>query len=366
MALALLGCGGTSSPTTSSGPSPGAYLWQVSDINSVIYTSTLNSSTGQVGSPVNSGGFACNGIGSNVSTIAVAPSRKFLFVLDLCVERVHVYSMSGPGIKLTEVAGSPFYQTVVIGSSSESPASLSIDESGQSLYEVLSPQEIVQWDIDSSTGALTDVSHIIEPANTSLFQGIIDPSGRFLFAADGENRIFAYVIGSGGALSSISGSPFTIPSGGNPTYIEATGKFLYALLYGGGVAAFTIDNSTGALVSVPGSPFPTTYFLTSGLAIDPVGKFLYVTEADALTDGFTIDANSGALAAITGSPFATGLAASSLVTDSSGQFLYFPDESNSTVIGYKIDPSTGSLLTLAGSPFPAAPSPLQIINLTIP
>src|SRR5580700_5867562 len=72
------------------------------------------------------------------------------------------------------------------------------------------------------------------------------------------------------------------------------------------ISAYTINAGNGALIAVPGSPFPAG-FLPLGLAVDPAGKFVYVTNNfDGIVLAYTINASNGALTAVPGSPFPVG------------------------------------------------------------
>jgi DNA-binding beta-propeller fold protein YncE len=96
--------------------------------------------------------------------------------------------------------------------------------------------------------------------------------------------------------------------------VEASGRFVYAPLgtvnsYPPGtkipfaIEAFGIDNSSGALTQIVGSPFAATN--PTSITLDPSGKFAFV-----VTDGgifaYTIDSTTGVLTAVAGSPFFQG------------------------------------------------------------
>src|SRR4029077_5753516 len=89
-----------------------------------------------------------------------------------------------------------------------------------------------------------------------------------------------------GALTEVSGSPFfaggALYSGVFTT--DATGQFLYAAVgpsnNGGApgvLVAFSINQTTGALTNVPGSPYLVGQLATS-VTVEPSGKFLYSTD----------------------------------------------------------------------------------------
>jgi DNA-binding beta-propeller fold protein YncE len=71
------------------------------------------------------------------------------------------------------------------------------------------------------------------------------------------------------------------------------------------VWGYSISAASGALTSIPGSPFAAGAFAES-VAVDPSGKFAYVANGDGTVSGYTINATSGAVTDIPGSPFAAG------------------------------------------------------------
>src|SRR5580698_2137193 len=95
-------------------------------------------------------------------------------------------------------------------------------------------------------------------------------------------------------------------------------RYLYVANFGSNdVSAFTINTGTGALATVPGSPFPAGNSPDS-IAVDPTGRFAYVSnQTDSTVSAFTIDRGTGALQAVTGSPFATGPGPTSVAIDPS-------------------------------------------------
>jgi 6-phosphogluconolactonase (cycloisomerase 2 family) len=98
--------------------------------------------------------------------------------------------------------------------------------------------------------------------------------------------------------SSRQGSP-------NGLAIEPSGRFLYVTNDNSqAISAFSIDNSTGVLTPLSGTPVATGLY-PGGPYLHPTGKFLYVTNGgDGTISGYTINSTSGALTLISGSPFA--------------------------------------------------------------
>src|SRR5947207_11528014 len=105
-------------------------------------------------------------------------------------------------------------------------------------------------------------------------------------------------------MAPVAGSPFTVPGGGQPILdvIDSVGRYLYAPLFNGGIAAFVVDSTSGTLTNVAGSPFPTAY-VPSAVTISPSGKFLYVADfTDRAVGGFLLDRTTGALTAAPPAP----------------------------------------------------------------
>jgi 6-phosphogluconolactonase (cycloisomerase 2 family) len=211
----------------------------------------------------------------------------------------------------------------------------------------------------------------------------IDPSGRYLFASSGSGNagaVAAFTIDqSSGALTPVPGSPFIVPDypgctqfcqeGPTDVAVDSTGKYLYAVLgIEDAIAGFRIDQSTGSLSNLPGSPYPEQYFCTTNTcnfawteSIDPNGKFIYV--ADLQSNDFSIFGINPS----TGVPTYVGATGNTqggicvpqtLYVDPSGSFIYSlgwtstqcgPGEN--AVLGFSINEGSGSLISVPGSPF---------------
>jgi DNA-binding beta-propeller fold protein YncE len=360
LTLTLVRCGGSAVPSGGPppppppppvDPTPGDYIWQLTQSDG-IFVSTVNSSTGELGSPTFAGGPAD-------PAVAAIPSKKLLYSPDPHISgEFHGFSMIGPGVQLAELGGAPF-----LASSPGPIDDLTVDPSGKFLYTFESPSTIEQFSIDSKTGTLIRGASVTEMYVFS--QLIVDPTGNFLYALSG-GKIFGYRIDrANGSLSTIPGSPFPVPADRlqGQGVVESTGRFLYAIVSTNGVVGFSIDGATGGLTGIVGSPFPTSY-QPSCIAVDPSGRFAYVSNFIVGTvDAFNINSESGVLTAIPDSPFSVEYAGY-VVVDPSGTFLYMTGL-NRTILGFRIDPSSGSLSALTGSPFSSA-IPARLMSLRVP
>jgi 6-phosphogluconolactonase len=203
-----------------------------------------------------------------------------------------------------------------------------------------------------------------------------DSGGNHLYVAnEGSLDLSAYSINrTNGHLTPVPGANFPT---GSWTYqtgvaVHPSNKFVYVATDSNGcscgnsgVVAFSVA-SNGSLAPVPGSPF-----LTAGgniaIAVDPKGKYLYTsgfvssTNTNGVINAFKINQTTGALTALAGSPYPImpvtcpacwqGEQFNDITTDRNGNFLIGPGNFNGVIYVYRINRSTGSLAEVAGSPF---------------
>jgi 6-phosphogluconolactonase len=175
-----------------------------------------------------------------------------------------------------------------------------------------------------------------------------------------DNTVSGYGIGSGGALTALSNSPY--PAGNTPLGIAADhlGQFLYVANSGGAnISAYTIDSSTGVLTAASGSPFaagngPFT------MVVNPRNTVLYVTnQGDNTVSGYTIDAG-GVLTPVSDSPFATGNFPTCVEVIPPSHSAYVTNRDDNTIWRYRIG-SGGQLIPVADSPFATGNGPNAVV-----
>ena len=102
-------------------------------------------------------------------------------------------------------------------------------------------------------------------------------AGAVLLATGQLNGVYAFSIGSNGALTSVSGSPFKTRSQPFAVTTDPKARFPYvANADSADVSGYRIA-STGTLTKVSGSPFVTGKRPVS-VAVDPTGSFLFVSD----------------------------------------------------------------------------------------
>lgn len=184
------------------------------------------------------------------------------------------------------------------------------------------------------------------------------------------NTVSAFVVGVGGTLTMVPGSPFLTGGVGGAagfyashritTVSTSTGSFLYASNSGdnfvapgsNNISAFSINTTNGVLTSV-GLPVSTGAPGAVGdisLAATPNGQFLYAGKAglpSATIWGFSIGSN-GALMPLPGFPIYSN-GGDGMTVSPDGKFLALAVGSGVEMFSVG---ATGALTPVAGSPFP--------------
>lgn len=181
----------------------------------------------------------------------------------------------------------------------------------------------------------------------------------FAFVSNsGSATVSAFAISTTGALSTVSGSPFSAGAGAEFMAFDSVHKVLFVSNQTANtISAFSVDTGTGMLAAVPGSPIPAGTRPTA-VTVDSAGRFLFVANQAANSIGVFSIATNGALTQVAGSPFPAA-SPFGLTVNPTGTILYasnFPDSTVSdlnTVSAFSIA-ANGTLAPVAGSPFPDA------------
>lgn len=321
----------------------------------------------------------CGGVGKTavritVSKVNLAPP-KFLYATEFKAGRIAEYVVNPltGSIKPTS-QGSTWAHW--------GPVDIASDHWGNHLYVAnQGSHDINAYFISRSSGNLTQV-----PGSPFAIAGVghrivVTPSAHFVYvtsnsSSNGGNEtadINGFSVQSNGSLKPVPGSPFAIPgSPGIPALtVDPKGEYLYSSASSGGagaVAAYIIDQTSGALTPVSGSPFivpvgacsPGADFcqqVPTDLGIESTGKYLYGTLGiESALAAWAIDRSTGALTNLPGSPYpeqspegnfcpssAFGACPDSWTesVDPSGKFVYVADDQFNDISIFKLNQSTG-------------------------
>ncbi len=296
-----------------------------------------------------------------------------------------VYFMSGTSVEGAGIGGSTFAPltgyTAPATSSGFAPDVMLVTK--KYVYVPTGNTAVEGFSIDRKSGALTAIpgSPFTATGSGGTTDGAwTDPQGRFLFVgSEGSGAIWVFQINpTTGALTETAGSPFTsagtvLLSSADIMTVDASGKFLYVgqVSASTGVAAFAIDQTTGALTPVPGSPF--TNMGVAQIRASLTGEFLLgvaeiqdggVSATDTHIHVFSLNPVTGVPTEVSGSPFTTSSAPFDLAISPNGKFVYSVGTDTAKAVtgaieGFQMDLTSGALTKLAGSPFTALPTAQQ-------
>jgi len=305
-------------PSPASGETAGKYVYVTNFVSSgTIWCYTIDSGTGELTlqATVNAGKYP--------TAVTVDPTGSFAYTANMGDGTVSAYKINSTTGALTAVSGSPF-------TAGTSPTGVTIDPTGQFAYVAnMYTCTISAYTINSTTGVLTAISGSPFTAGTYPTSVTIDPTGEFAYVSNtGSSDISAYTIASNtdsvpGALTEVSGSPFSAHSYPNPVTIDPTGSFAYVSNMGySAISAYKITSGTGVLTEVSGSPFDTEVYPNT-VTIDPSGTYAYVSNMDSDSISvYKITSGTGVLTEVSGSPFDTGTSPNTVTIDPSGKYAY--------------------------------------------
>lgn len=318
-------------------------------------------------------------IGAGVSATTVQFSyASFLYLgVQNSPGQVYGYAQHPTTGALLSVSGSPF----TTGGNGTYGVTMSINNKYLYSADFVS-STISTFSINPLTGRL--VSGAVVNSDSTGLKGpnglFAHPSGSYLYVSNYYgNDVSGYAVGTDGSLTRLTGSPFSTSGAAriNGLVGSSDGRFLFAAAgspnaVSSGVVAFTVDQSTGSLSVVEGSPFRNTlgggitHNRGDGISIHPNGQWLYMgLYAQGKIAGWHIDQTTGVLTPIeapidNGSPTIPDDGGSASTVSADGLFLYGTafsrtDPDGKRVIVYSINPATGGLsrvsqVTTAGGP----------------
>lgn len=332
-----------------------------------IHVFSVNSSTGGITevptSPFNAG--------LTPQGLALDPTGRFLYVANQQSQDVTGFSVDASTGALTELPGSPFrignspeaigidptgrfLYVSAIGTQGQSTYVFMIDAStgvlsaGPGSPEGLSataftfgPIEGLEYlsqgspnpgrsnpilvcSVDFNSGLLSPVGSG-QPASGGATVATVSPSGSLLFSVDPvTSRLDAFAVSSDGVgLAEVSGSPYLVPFNPYSLVVHPSGNFLYVVnenepyqttetpsQYDGNISIYSVDQGSGALTPVSGSPVAAGINPLS-IVVDPSGRFAYTTSTVCTSGftgfaqimGFSVDETSGILTPFSSMPW---------------------------------------------------------------
>ena len=290
-----------------------------------------------------------------------APSTHLMYATLQGTNGVVAFRVRNTTAAFTNIVGSPY-------PTGNSPSAIVVDPARKFAYVANQiDNTISRFAIDSSIGSLTEVMPRVDTGFSPRAM-LLNSSGNLLFVLNqASNNITVYSVNSG-ALSEISGSPFSVFNGPVAMVLTPSGKFLYVLNSNiAAVFGYSVSSS-GALTQLPGPPTQTgTGNQSTGagpfaIAVDPNEKFVYVANTLQNTLAIlAINSSTGVLSPIVDSPFITGTSPTSLAVTPSGAYLYVANFGSTNVTAYSIA-SSGEPTEISGSPFSTVGAPILLVS----
>jgi 6-phosphogluconolactonase len=213
---------------------------------------------------------------------------------------------------------------------------------------------------DSASVETTDAAGSPDDAQGDVLGDTAAPSNGPQYALVGTylGGISAFAINAtSGALTRVVGSPFAAGARQYGIAVHPSGASVYATdLDGKLVDGYQLAPATGALTGAPGAHVQLADGSPVAIAIEPTGRFVYVASlGDNAIHGFSIDPQTGALSPVGQSPLVLSpfVPDGTVAVDPAGHFLYVTGLA-SGVRSFAIDSSSGALAEITGSPFGAA------------
>src|SRR5580700_364472 len=238
--------------------------------------------------------------------------------------------------------------------------------------------------LDGSTGTFTDIPNPITGIPNATNYWNVIAQGQYMYIGyPGLGEIYGYTIASTGALTAISGSPFSAAymigstvGGPQAMILNPAGTMLFVLNQSAN-AVYVYTIGTGGLLTEAATSPLTLPFLPLNLAVDGLGKYLYVTSASTDTSvlpqiGAYIIGSAGTLTAVPGSPFISNgidlnYALAQMQGDPSGAYMIGTTSSitNSDSHLYVLaitqsGANAGAITPVTGSPFVTSYSPVAV------
>jgi 6-phosphogluconolactonase (cycloisomerase 2 family) len=202
---------------------------------------------------------------------------------------------------------------------------------------------------------------------TAYDQSAYNPGGTATSNAN-PGWVFGFAIGSGGALSASTGSPWQAGIKPSALASDPTDRFVYVTDFASSqLIAYTIlDGNT--LSFLPNGPFKTGAE-PSAIVVDPRGKFIYVANAlDSDVSAYAITLATGSPTSVIGthsSPYGdTDPEPVALTIDPAlGRYLYVACLQGNSLSGFRIDPTSGAMSTTESTPYPTGAIPTAVVSI---
>jgi 6-phosphogluconolactonase len=177
--------------------------------------------------------------------------------------------------------------------------------------------------------------------------------------------IFGYAVGSSGALTPVSGSPYQAGVKPSAVTTDPVNRFIYVTDYASNELIGYTLTANGSLNFMTNGPFKTGNEPTA-LAIDPRGIYIYLSNSlDSSVSAYSIALQSGTPSTVINSTASAGNSTdtqpvSIIVDPALGRFVYTANYLGNSLSGFRLTPETGALSELQATPYPTGVNPTAL------
>jgi 6-phosphogluconolactonase len=200
---------------------------------------------------------------------------------------------------------------------------------------------------------------------TAYDKSAYNPSGTTDSSAN-PGWVFGFAIGSGGALTASTGSPYE--AGVKPSAIvaEPHSKYVYVTDWASNDMIGYSVQSGSMLSLLTSGPFKTSSE-PAAITIDPRGSFIYVAnESSATVSAYTLSLATGTPTAVSSATSTTANSTDTwpvavIVDPALGRYVYTANYLGNSVSGFRLDTTGGTLSTNQATPYPTGEKPVALV-----
>ncbi len=272
---------------------------------------------------------------------------------------------------------------------SAAPLSLTVNSAGTYLYVISGTASgtLSEYALSSGTiGAVTAAENLTLPAphndDTIVPAGVVvlangdavyvcaydksayNPGGSTTSNAN-PGWLFGYAVGSSGALTAVSNSPYEAGVKPSALATDPVDRFVYVTDFASNeLIGYTVQSGDSLAFMVNG-PFKTGNEPTS-ITIDPRGIYIYLTNSlDSTVSAYSISLPTGTPSGTVGATSSGGNSTDTepvaiVVDPSLGRYVYTANYLGNSVSGFRLDPNSGSLQTTQATPYPTGANPAAL------
>jgi len=335
----------------------GSFLYIVNIFDNAVYGFTISQTDGSLTATVP----ASFSVGAGPTDVLVDHTGTYLYAINSTDADISGFTITPlTGVLVANNAATPPYTS----GSLNAPTYGTIDPTNTYLYVPMGNNNVSSFQI-TSNGQLSTPGTVsaVGGATSFLTNIVINPSGKYAYVVDNSvtpSNIYAFQVGTGGALGPAIGSAVTAGNTSFGMTIDPTSALLAVdNQFSDTISLFSIG-STGALTSlVPASTGAAPLFLAFdiGTAAAQVAPAEVVTANKTTGDISAFTAASGVLTADPKAPYA-GVAGNSQIGSSvTGSLFFTGSASGKQLAGYGFNAAnTPAIAALAGSPYGLTPA----------